>query len=141
MKKIILLVVAVLAFYACENDQAKKTKSAELEEIKKDETASNRLANTEFMGELPCDDCDVIHFKIAFDQEKYFLKYAFQGVEREGHFEEGKYEFVDGILTLQSFEEDNIWKLEYSEEAIYLLDFTKKGLLKNHEEKYKLLKY
>jgi len=140
MKKITLLIVALLSLYACENDKskAKKVKPAELEEIKQDNKALEQLVGAEFSAELYCEDCDMIHFKVAFDKDKYYLKYAYQGVKRDGHFEEGKYKIEDGILSLESVESDYTWKMKIKEDTLHLLNFENKELDPTFVEKYQL---
>ena len=142
MKKIILLVVAVLAFYACENDQSKtkKTQPAQMEEIKHDEEAAKELSGSEFAGELHCENCDMINFKIAFSEDKYYLKYALIGVKHEGHYEEGKFTLNNGLLTLESQDEKHHWKMKYHEGGIQLLDFNNTDLNPELMEKYQLKK-
>lgn len=140
MRKVTLLFMAFITLIACESDkkqtEATKKKPAEQEEI--DAYEKEQLVDYygEYSGELPCDDCEMIYFKIALDKKQYYLKYAKSSSSGDTYFEEGNYALKENVLIFYS--EKNNWRFKLKEQGLLMLNFEGRELREGEMNQYYL---
>ncbi|GEM_PF-4217430 len=141
MKRFYILLVALIAFYACQSDKKSvtKTKAAQIEEIELEDADLMAYVQGEYQGELPCEDCKSLHFKVYIGDHNYNLKYAKEGGDQKTYHEEGRFFIENGVLELQS--EENEWRFKVGDGKLYMLNFENRILEDAEVEKYVIKKY